>query len=255
MNTPIIIAAFGTTSQALATYQNIDQHMRSHFTGHPVSWAYSSKVVNRRLQESGKGVYNHPLEAVQIIQELGYRHAVIQSLHLLPGQEFHQLARACREAAIPCHIGMPLLTSPQDYRAITDCLAPLIVTRPDKAILLIGHGTNHPIWVAYHALETIFRRRFGNRIFVGVVEKNPDSEKVPEEIAAAGFRQVCMIPLLLVAGMHYARDVIGAGENSWYVRLQRQGLEVESLAQGLGLQPGFCEIVIEHINEALLRAD
>ncbi len=255
MNTPIIMAAFGTTSHALATYQNIDQHIRRRFAEHPVSWAYSSRIVNRRLEEGGKGTYNHPLEAVQIIQEQGYRQAVIQSLHLLPGQEFHQLFRDCRQAAIPCHIGMPLLTSPQDYRKMIDCLAPLIVARPDKAILLIGHGTNHPIWVAYHALEGIFRRCFGNRIFVGVVEKSPDSEKVPEEIAAVGFRQVCMIPLLLVAGMHYARDVIGAGENSWLARLQRQGLEVESIAQGLGLQPQFCEIIIDHIEEALLHAD
>ncbi len=255
MHTPIILAAFGTTTQALATYHMIGQQIRERFTGHQVSWAFSSKVINRRLGEDGKGMYNSPLEEVQIIKEQGYDRAVIQSLHLLPGREFHQLVRDCRQAAIPCYPGLPLLASPQDYRAVTDCLAPLILARPDRAILLIGHGTNHPIWIAYLALENFFRRAFGNRIFVGVVEKNPDSEKVPEEIAAAGFSQVCMIPLLLVAGMHYARDVMGAGKDSWLSRLQWQGLEVENIGIGLGLQPGFCGIIIEHIEQALLQAD
>ncbi len=255
MHTPIILAAFGTTSQALATYHKIGEQIEERFPGHQISWAFSSKVINRRLGKDGRGRYNSPLEAVQIIKEQGYDRAVMQSLHLLPGHEFHQLVTECRQAAIPCHLGSPLLTSPQDYRAMTDCLTPLILARPDRAILLIGHGTNHPIWVAYHALENFFRRSFGSRIFVGVVEKSPDSAKIPAEIAAAGFSQVCMIPLLLVAGMHYARDVMGEGENSWLNRLQRQGLRVESIAEGLGLQSGFAGIIIAHIEQALRQAD
>ena len=255
MSTPIIIAAFGTTSQALAAYQDIDRQIRRRFTGYPIFWAYSSRGVGRRLQEQGYETASRPSEIIQIIAKQGYSQIVIQSLHLLPGHEFHQLVTECRQNTLSCHMGMPILHNPRDYQKLADCLAPLILGRPDKAILLIGHGTNHPSWVAYHALETIFRRRFGHRIFVGVVEKYPDSETVPAEIAAAGYKQVCMIPLLLVAGMHYNRDVIGEGGNSWFVRLTQQGLEVESITHGLGLQPGFCEIVIDHIEEALLLVD
>lgn len=253
MNTPIIMAAFGTTSKALTTYQHIDRYIRSHFPLHPVAWAYTSRMVNSRLQTRENGIFNHPLEAVRMLREKGFRQVIIQSLHLLPGLEFHQLVKECRQAALPCHFGMPLLTSPLDYNKMADCLAPLIASRPDKAILLIGHGTHHPSWIAYPALENIFRHRFGSRIFVGVLEKNPESGSVPEEIVAAGFKQVCAIPLLLVAGMHYERDIAGAGGNSWLVRLERQGLEVESIAEGLGLQSGFCGIVTDHIEEALLH--
>lgn len=254
MNTPLVMAAFGTTSKALATYQSIDRLVRRHFPSHPVFWAYSSRVVNSRLQAYGEEAFNHPLEMVRILREKGFRQAVIQSLHLLPGHEFHQLVRECRQAALPCHVGMPLLTSQHDYKKLTDCLAPMIESRPDKAILLVGHGTSHPSWIAYPALENIFRRRFGSRIFVGVLEKSPDSGSVPEEIVTAGFKQVCALPLLLVAGMHYERDIAGAGGNSWLTRLKRQGLEVESIAEGLGLQPGFREIVIDRIEETLLQA-
>ncbi|MDP3480619.1 MAG: sirohydrochlorin cobaltochelatase [Desulfoprunum sp.] len=255
MKTPLVLAAFGTTSQAFATYQDIEQQVRTRFAGHPVFWAYTSRGVNRQLHEqTGKPSYS-PLEVLQDLANQGCRQAVIQSLHLLPGHEFHQLLTECRKSALSCHIGMPILYTPLDYQQLADCLAPSILSRPDKAILLIGHGTNHPIWVAYHALEAVFRRRFGQRIFVGVVEKNPVSETIPAEIAAAGFKQVCMIPVLLVAGMHYNRDVIGTGDNSWLLCLQRQGLEVENITHGLGRQPGLCEIIIDHIKEALFRAD
>ncbi len=255
MKTPIILAAFGTTSRALTTYQALDLEIRRHFPEHPIFWSYTSRVADRRIQEKSRGeYYDHPSAILAAISKQGYSRAVVQSLHILPGQEFHQFFRECRQTAVPCHFGRPLLTSPQDYESIGDCLAPLLAARPDKAILLIGHGTNHPIWVAYLALESILRRRFGKRIFVGVIEKNPDSEKVPQEIAAAGFGQVCMIPLLLVAGMHYDRDVIGEGEHSWSARLAGQGLEVESIGTGLGLLPGFSSIVIAHIREALLLA-
>lgn len=255
MKTPIILAAFSTTSRALTTYQALDLEIRRHFPEHPIFWSYTSRVADRRIQEKIRGeYYDHPSAILAAISKQGYSRAVVQSLHILPGQEFHQFFRGCRQTAVPCHFGRPLLTSPQDYESIGDCLAPLLTARPDKAILLIGHGTNHPIWVAYLALESILRRRFGKRVFVGVIEKNPGSEKVPQEIAAAGFGRVCMIPLLLVAGMHYDRDVIGEGEHSWSARLADQGLEVESIGTGLGLLPGFSSIVIAHIREALLLA-
>lgn len=251
MKTPLILAAFGTTSSALSTYQIIEQHIRRHFTDTPIFWAYTSGTVNRRIQEKSGRDCPSLAATLSTISGQGHRDAIVQSLHILPGHEFHQLLLECRQADISCRFGMPLLTTPQDYEWLAGCLTPLIAARPDKAILLIGHGTNHPIWVAYLALECICQRRFGKRIFIGTIEKNPPSETVPEEIAAAGFKQVCMIPLLLVAGMHYERDVIGKGENSWRSRLERQGLEVESITGGLGLMPGISDIIAAHIREAL----
>lgn len=253
--TPLILAASGTTSQALSTYRDIDEQVQRSFAGHPVYWAYSTRGPTQPLRESAVQAPSPPAQVLQDIASAGYRQAVVQSLHLLPGQEFHQLIAECRKSPISCHLGMPALFNYQDYQKLTDCLAPAILSRPEKAILLIGHGSHHPIWAAYLALETIFRRRFGNRIFVGVVEKNPPSESVPAEIVTAGFKQVCIIPLLVVAGMHYNRDVVSASETSWLRRLQRMSLEVESIDYGLGLQPGFNDIFLDHIKDALKRAD
>jgi sirohydrochlorin cobaltochelatase len=255
MQTPVILAAFGTTPRAMTTWQALDLEIRKHLPEHPIFWSYTSRGSSRRMQEKSRvDYYDHPSAILAAISKQGHSMAVIQSLHLLPGYEFHQLLGECRQTAISCRFCRPLLTTPQDYESLGDCLEPLLAARPEKAILLIGHGTDHPIWVAYLALETLLRRRFGRRIFVGVIEKNPGSGRVPQEIAAAGFKQVCIVPLLLVAAMHYDRDVIGAGEHSWHSRLTGQGLEVESIETGLGLLPGFSRIITAHIQEALLHA-
>jgi sirohydrochlorin cobaltochelatase len=249
------MAAFGASSSAHSTYRDIDKQIQQRFPGYPVYWAFSARGGGRNQSEQKEAISNSVSEVLRTIARQGYKQTIVQAMHLLPGKEFHQLILECRKIPITCHPGMPVLFTPEDYQKLADCLAPSILCRPDKAILLIGHGTSHPSWVAYLALERILRRRFGHRIFVGVIEKYPDSETIPAEIAAAGFRQVCIIPLLMAAGMHYHRDIIGSDENSWLRRLQGQGLEVESIDQGLGLQPGFCNILLDHTADALRLAE
>jgi sirohydrochlorin cobaltochelatase len=99
-------------------------------------------------------------------------------------------------------------------------------------------------------LEKILRKKFGNRVYVGVVEKYPDTSHLVDEIADYGFSEVCIIPLFLVAGMHYKRDIISDSNSSWKSRLESRKLEVESIDYGLGQYSGLENIIIRHINEA-----
>ena len=150
-------------------------------------------------------------------------------------------------------MGMPLLCTPLDFEEFGEVLQPAIIARQNKAILILGHGSTHPIWTAYFCLEKILRRKFGDRVFVGALEKFPDSSSLPAQIKAAGFSEVCIIPFLLIAGMHYHRDIVGDGPASWTTRLRKNNLEVETINHGLGLFPGLENLLIRHINEGLGR--
>lgn len=207
--------------------------------------------MQKGVRESLPGISLSPLERLTALAAQGISQAVIQPLQLLPGREFHMLQRECRQSPIPIHIGRPLLTAPQDYLDLAESLAPMIEGRPDQAIMLIGHGTSHPIWIAYHVIERYLRQRFGNRLFVGVIEKNPDSSMLPSEIIAAGWNRVCLIPLLLTAGMHFERDINGHDTHSWRSRLESLGVSVESVDQGMGHLPGVIALLTTHIREAL----
>jgi len=254
MKIPLVLAAFGTVSdEAAATYDMIDREIRHKLADTPIFWAYTSRVIRDKVADASGRIRHSPLELLTELAGLGYGKAVVQPLHLLPGHEYHQLRQQCRQSPIPCHVAFPLLTAPQDYHDLADSLAPLIDERTDQAILLIGHGTNHPIWVAYHAIEKIFRQRFGPRIFVGVIDKHPDSTAIPDEIIAAGWSRVCLIPLLFVAGMHFERDVNGSGQHAWRTRLEQAGLEVTCVARGLGRHPGMIAVIAARIGETMGR--
>ncbi len=247
MNVPIIISAFGTTSKAIATYTQLDSSIRNHFPLTEIIWAYSSKKIAQALQGRKEAAVLHPGEVLQHLAARGVAKAVVQSLHLFPGTEFHSLLQITGKSAIECAIGRPLFTTPEDYDQVGEILRPVISKRPKKAILILGHGTIHPVWTAYFSLEKILRKKFGDRIHVGVVEKYPDTDYIIDDIVDYGFREVCIIPFFLVAGMHYGRDIISDSPTSWKSRLQKKNIEVESIDYGLGLYPGIEELIIRHI--------
>ena len=249
---PIVLTAFGTTADALATYAQIDSSIRKSYPDEEIIWAYSSRVVTRTLQARGKQPVLHLEEALGQLAARGIGKAVVQSLHLFPGTEFHRLVAITEKSGLRCGVGAPLFTTPEDYDQLGRILQPVAGDRTDQAILILGHGTGHPIWTAYYALEKILRRRFGNRLFVGVVEKFPDSDYLPDEIAAAGFTETVIIPLFLVSGMHVHRDIFGDGKDkkSWMVRLHEKNITVTCFHHGLGILPGMAELVVNHIAAA-----
>jgi sirohydrochlorin cobaltochelatase len=255
MNTPILIPAFGTTATALATYGHLNAAIRSHFSEHEIIWSYSSRVVTKKMPLQEASDHFSLEEALQQLKTRQIGGVVVQSLHLLPGIEFHDLQRTIRNSGLTYAPGMPLLTTPDDYEEFGEILRSTISERPDSAILLLGHGTSHPSWSAYYCLEKILRRKFGARIFAGALEKFPDSKSLPAEIQAAGFTEVCIIPFLLIAGMHYHRDIVGEGPASWLTRLRDNNLNVETISHGLGLFPGMEKLIIRHITEALRSFD
>ncbi|SDP22150.1 sirohydrochlorin cobaltochelatase [Desulforhopalus singaporensis] len=253
MKTALLLTAFGTSTRAAATYDALDQKLRPLLTEFDFHWAYSSKTINRNRAHGGIGRTSALRSPEQILEQLSlgqYRGAVIQSLHLFPGSEFHNLVKTARRAQLPCVAGLPLFSDPDDFHQLTQLLKPIITARPNNTILILGHGTTHPSWTSYYCLEKFFQQAFGKRIRVGVVENYPDSANLVEEIAATRTGAVTIIPLFLVAGMHFTRDIAGAGDNSWVSRLSGYGMEVETVDQGIGLLAGIEKIIVRHINQA-----
>ncbi|MDR3630404.1 MAG: sirohydrochlorin cobaltochelatase [Desulfocapsaceae bacterium] len=248
---PIVMAAFGTTSRARETYTAIDTQVRDAFPGQEIHWAFSSRLVKGLMQAKRDQSIKHPHQILRQLQAQGHDWAVVQSVHLLGGHEFFRLLQEVQDETIRTSIGMPLLTSPDDYLRCATCLAPMIDSHPDKAILLVGHGTDHPAWTAYPALEQTLRKLFGDRIFVGAVEKFPPSDGLIAEIAAAGFREALLVPFLLVAGNHYRQDLMGKEAASWISRLREAGIAFEVIPDGIGRLPCIGEILCDHIREAL----
>jgi sirohydrochlorin cobaltochelatase len=248
---PIVMAVFGTTSRAETTYRLIDTQVRETFPGHEIHWAYSSRMVKNLMQRKKDMTIKHPHEILRELYKKGHKWAVVQSVHLIGGHEFFRLLHEIQGEEIRTSVGMPLLTSPDDHIRVGRCLEPIIHEHPGMAVLLIGHGTDHPSWTTYPAFQQTCRRMFGNRIFVGAVENFPPSEGLIAEVAMAGFKEALLLPFLLVAGMHYRDDLTSEESDSWSSRLKKAGISVKVFPHGIGSLSCVSDIFCDHIREAL----
>lgn len=248
---PIVITAFGTNAGARDTYGHLAARIQTHFPGHEILCAFSSRI----LKESKGGDHppvSSPREILEALHRQHHPWAVVQSLHLIGGHEFIRLVAETDKSPIRTAIGLPLLSSPADFTALCAGLAPLINAHPNQAVLLVGHGTDHPAWCAYPTLHYFLRRHFGPRVFVGVIEEGcPSRAEVIADIRAAGYREVCIVPLLLVAGMHFQRDLAADCDHSWLNRMAGADIRVEIMEQGIGLLPAVADLFCRHIEEAL----
>lgn len=250
MPIPIIVTAFGTTTRALETYSLMDIAIRQEFPGHEVHWAFSSRMVKDRLHRARRVEIKHPHQVLLDLQQQGHVWAVVQSLHLLAGHEFVRLLEEVASSPVRTSIGLPLLSSLADYQRLAEALIRQYGPVPGEALVLVGHGTDHPAWSAYPALEAIMRQRYGPGVYVGVIEGYPDQDQVVREIVKAGHRAAKLVPLMLVAGRHFQEDLT-EGEDSWRAVLAAAGLQVEVAAAGLGAQEGVVRIFLDHIRAAL----
>ncbi|MCK5098654.1 MAG: sirohydrochlorin cobaltochelatase [Desulfobacteraceae bacterium] len=249
MKTPIIVTAFGTTQKAFQTYEYMDEIIKQSFDDQPVIWAYTSRVVKAKRKKDNNHDIKDPVEVLKQLKKDGHEWAVVQSLHIIWGHEFQRLVTEALKLDIRISMGLPLLTSVQDYKETAEAVKELIPESEDEAAVFVGHGTDHPAWTSYPVFENFLRDKYGHRIFTGVVEGYPGIEETIEKIQSQGFKKVTLIPFLLVAGIHFKKDLT-QGNDSWLKVLESHGIEVNVVNHGLGNIEKINNIFARHISEA-----
>ena len=251
MPIPIVMAAFGTTTRARRTYDILDAKVKEAFPEHSVHWAFTSRMVRDRIESCQGQSCKHPHQVLEELAQDGHEWAVVQSLHLVCGHEFDRLVDEVKGCSVRTSIGLPLLDSPHDYLAALKALLDEVQAEEDEALVLVGHGTDHAIWAAYPALERMARKHLHGRVFVGAVEGCPEAEEVVSDVLKAGFSQVCLVPFMLVAGVHFQEDLCAEEEDSWKSLFEAFGIGVRLESRGMGELPGIGDVFCSHIREAL----
>ena len=249
MKIPIVVTAFGTAEKAFKTYGYMDKIFKREFIDQPVVWSYSSRFVKAKRKKENNHDIKDPVEVLMQLKRDGHEWAVVQSLHIIWGHEFQRLVTEALNLDIRISMGLPLLTSVQDYEDVSDAVASLIPETKDEAIVFVGHGTDHPAWTSYPVFEKFLRNKYGARIFTGVLEGYPGMDETIGKISSQGFKKVRIIPLMLVAGMHFKQDLTKK-DDSWQKTFERRGIKVNVVDHGLGELDGINNIFVRHISEA-----
>ncbi len=243
MKQALLIVSFGTTvPKAKLDIEGVERALAEAAPQMDVHRAYTSSIIRRILSGRGEPVPSVE-EALEQLAEQGYTHVYVQPTHLLPGVEYAKIKRALhcfpgRKRFEKLALGSPLLP---DNRSLLE-LAQVIGTcyLPEEgALVLMGHGSESFANLVYPALQTVLALSGVERAYVGTVEGWPELDQVLEQLKRTEYRQVRLVPLMLVAGDHAVNDMAGEAPESWKSRLEAAGYAVSCHMDGLGSQPAI----------------
>jgi sirohydrochlorin cobaltochelatase len=272
----ILLVVFGTSyPEAQAAYENIERVYREEFPQAEVRVAFTSDFIRRKLLDRDNVTIDNPLTALAHLNDEGYINVVVQSLHVIPGEEFHDLANIVESVRgiegkfgfRNLVLGEPLLMNLEDYRNVSRALASQFeqnTTGTERtphssprdagqmAVIFMGHGTEHSANSAYSQMANILAEDHEN-VFLGTVEGYPGYDEVLASLNESGVKKARLIPLMVVAGDHALNDLTGNESESWKSMLEKEGFEIDYNLLGMGENDGIVEIFVGHTKEAFAK--
>ena len=272
----ILLVVFGTSyPEAQAAYENIERVYREEFPQAEVRIAFTSDYIRRKLLDRDNVTIDNPLTALAHLNDEGYTDVVVQSLHVIPGEEFHDLANIVESVRgiegkfgfRNLVLGEPLLMNLEDYRNVSRALASQFeqnTTGTERtphssprdagqmAVIFMGHGTEHSANSAYSQMANILAEDHEN-VFLGTVEGYPGYDEVLASLNESGVKKARLIPFMVVAGDHALNDLTGNESESWKSMLEKEGFEIDYNLLGMGENDGIVEIFVGHTKEAFAK--
>ena len=236
MKQALIAVSFGSSvARAREEIALAEAALTAAAPGYAFRRAYTSPTIRRILAGRGEMVASLP-EALDRLAGEGFARVLVQPTHLLYGFEYEAIRRQVQAASgrFEClKLGRPLLADDAALRALAACVAESYPVEPGGALVLLGHGTAHFANMVYPALQTAFRLRGDDRVYVGTVEGWPGFDEVLAQLQADGVTRVQLAPFMLVAGDHALHDMAGEGPGSWKGRLAAADIEARCHMRGL----------------------
>ncbi|HBT97645.1 MAG TPA: sirohydrochlorin cobaltochelatase [Desulfobulbaceae bacterium] len=285
--TAIVLAHFGTTvPSGLKSITAISEAVRKAYPNSEVRLTFTSNIIRsiwrKRQAEAQKwldqGVPREILYVKNIIQVLGdlreegYRDIIVQPSHMFYMEESKDLDNYVKAIGSietmkakwrPFNrivLGRPALGAPGDRydfhkdvaKAVTALARDVVAAKKmGGALLYIGHGNEYWPSGIYAVVQKMMREKYPETItYIGLVEGTPTLEDAIAEMKRDGVKNIYLKPFMVTAGDHANNDMAGDDKDSWLSVLKSQGFTVRPAIEGLGENPEFVRIFVEHIREA-----
>ena len=251
----IVLVAFGTShGEAMGAFDHIERMVKDAFPGVAVFWAFTSSVIRRKLTDEGHAVYS-PAEMLARMGAAGFTRVAVQSLHVIPGQEYEGLRKTINaflhmpKGIGTIRLGRPLLFSHNDIKIACERLSMIFPCPAEhEAVVLMGHGTSHPSNVYYPGIQ-YYLWQLSPRYWLATVEGYPSLQDILPKLKEQAIRQVRLVPFLSVAGNHARDDMAGEKPDSWKSILEARGFRVCTELKGLAEYDGIASIWVDHLKD------
>lgn len=255
----ILIAGFGTTHMdALKnSILRVVSKVKEEFKEYDVFMAFTAHKVIKVLKNKYDLNILTVEEAIEDLLNRGYEEAIVQPLHIIPGEEFDYIKGVCdvnRYRFKRLSLGRPILyyqginELPSDYSLFIDTIKKEF--EGEESVILFGHGTLHPSNSAYGMLQTVLFYKGYNNVYVTTVEGYPSVSDTLKLFKDKKIKKTKLIPLFLVCGDHAKNDMV-LNEDSLKNRLINAGVDVSVNLSGLGENDEFVNLYIERIKDTI----
>lgn len=210
----IVLACFGSIIEQ-QKYLDLQAVIQEKFSDCDVFLSFSSRMVLKKLKKEGEDFKNLPQVLADVDMD-GYRHIVVASINIYPTDE-HEFLKKIVDGFASFSLANisftnAILTKTKDT---TEFLKDLDaqVSKEDTANLYIIHGTPRldtpgidSISYTTDFLELINENNFAFSL-EGAMPYFDIKDAVKRKIKAKGLKKVQVVPLLLVSGNHYIKDM------------------------------------------------
>lgn len=259
----ILVVSFGTSYENTRklTIDQIEKRIKEEFQEYEVRRAFTSYGVIKKLKDKYGIFIDKPQEALNKLKEEGFEEVIVQPLHIIPGEEYDFVKNVVEafkkeQTFKRISLGRPALffkgdeeKIPDDYSIFIEALKEQIPQ--NEAVVLMGHGSNHPSNAVYSCLQCVLEDKGLNDVLIGTIEGYPSLDHVANKLKKKNIQKVTLMPLLLVAGDHAINDMSGEEEDSWRSILLKEGFEVDIFMHGLGENSKIQNIYVNHIKDAV----
>ena len=276
----ILVVSFGTSFNDSRTNDigGIEKAIQKAFPTLSVRRAFTSQIIINHVQARDGIKIDNVDQALERAVNNKAKTLIVQPTHLMHGAEYDELTETLGKYADKFEqviVSEPLLGEHADDEKVVnkdkEIVAKSVLDAAiedagfesiDKSIeestafVFLGHGTSHKAKVTYSQMVNTFKDLGYPNAFVGTVEGEPEETSIDEVISAvadAGFKNVILRPLMVVAGDHANNDMAGDDEDSWKSIFESKGVfnSVECQIEGLGSIEELQNLYVSHINDAL----
>ena len=274
----LLVVSFGTSfnDSRVADIKGIEDALQAAYPDWSVRRAFTAQIIINHIQARDGEKIDNMTQALERAVANGVKNLVVQPTHLMHGAEYDEMMEmvdSYRDKFESVAIAEPLLGEVgsdatvinADKEAVAKAITAAAVSEAGfesleaakdagTAFVFMGHGTAHVAKVTYSQMQTQMQNLGYENVFIGTVEGEPEetsAEAVIEAVKAAGYTNVVLRPLMVVAGDHANNDMAGSDDDSWKTVFEAAGFTVDCQIHGLGEIADVQALYVAHTKAAI----
>ena len=260
----ILVVSFGTSfnDSRVKDIKSIEDSIQDAFPDWAVRRAFTAQIIINHVEARDGECIDNMDQALERAVENGVKELVVQPTHLMHGAEYDEMVEA-----LLGEVGDDATVINADKEAVAKAVVAEEASEAGfkdaadaadqgTAFVLMGHGTAHVAKVTYSQMQTQMQNLGYSNVFIGTVEGEPEEtscESVIEAVKAAGYKNVVLRPLMVVAGDHANNDMAGDDDDSWKSQFEASGAfdKVDTQISGLGRIKAVESFYVAHTRTAI----